>query len=274
MIHSRRHLLRLATALLAIGAASISSAQLYPTRPVTIVVPFPAGGVTDVTARVLADHLKGSLGQPVIVENVTGAGGTIGVGRVARATPDGHTLSLGDLTSHVSSSAIFPVQYDMLRDFSPIVLLTSSPQLLVGKNALPANNLGELIIWLKANADRVSVALPGAMGSGGHLSGLYFEDSIGTRFQFVPYRGGAPAVQDVIAGHMDLLFTDAANVLPFVRRGQIKAYGVTTKGRWAAAPEIPTIAEFGIPLYFSLWRGSGLRKARRGILSQKSMLRS
>ena len=119
--------MRLATALLAIGAASISSAQLYPTRPVTIVVPFPAGGVTDVTARVLADHLKGSLGQPVIVENVTGAGGTIGVGRVARATPDGHTLSLGDLTSHVSSSAIFPVQYDMLRDFSPIVLLTSSP---------------------------------------------------------------------------------------------------------------------------------------------------
>jgi tripartite-type tricarboxylate transporter receptor subunit TctC len=254
---------RLLSAVIAVSlvaAAPVASEEAYPSRPLTIVVPFSAGGVTDTVARILAERMRVSLGQPVIVENITGAGGTLGVSRVVRAAADGYTASLGDLTSHVSSSAIFPVRYDVLNDLQPVALLTSAPQLLVGKRTMPATRLDELIAWLKSNPDTASAALPGAFGSGGHLSGLYFQKSTGTRFQFVPYRGGAPAVQDLIAGHVDLLFTDATNVLPYVRGGQIKAYGVTTKRRWAAAPDIPTIDEFGVPLYFSLWRGLWLPK--------------
>jgi tripartite-type tricarboxylate transporter receptor subunit TctC len=243
-----------------VGGMPTASAETYPSRPVTIVVPFSAGGVTDAVARVLAERMRVSLGQPVIVENITGAGGTIAVGRVVRAASDGYTASLGDMTSHVSSSAIFPIHYDVLSDLTPVALLTSAPQLFVGRNTMPARDLNELIAWLKANPDKASVALPGTFGSGGHLSGISFQKSTGTRFQFVPYRGGAPAVQDLIAGHVDLLFTDAANVLPYVRGGQIKAYGVTTKNRWATAPDIPTLDEAGVPLYFSLWRGLWLPK--------------
>ena len=257
----RRLFLHLAAAVVAaLMAAPIARGEVYPSRPVTFVVPFPAGGVTDVVARVLAERMRVSLGQPVIVENVSGAGGTIAVGRVVRAAPDGHTLSLGDLTSHVSSSAIFTVQYDVLRDLEPVALLPSAPQLFVGKSAMPAKDLKELIVWLKAHPDKASAALPGTFGSGGHLSALYFQNSTGTRFQFVPYRGGAPAIQDLVAGHVDLLFIDASTALPYVRSGQIKAYGVTAKTRWAAAPEIPTLDELGVPLYFSLWRGLWLPK--------------
>jgi tripartite-type tricarboxylate transporter receptor subunit TctC len=253
----------------ALAAAPNTSAQPYPSRPIAMIVPFPAGGITDVVARLLAERMRVSLGQPIIVENITGAGGTIGVGRAVRAPSDGYTLSIGDLTSHVSSAAIFPVAYDVGRDFEAIALLSSSPQLLVGRKTMPAADLKELIAWLKANPDVAAAALPGALGSGGHLSGLAFQNSTGTRFRFVPYRGGPPAVQDLIAGHVDLLFTDAANVLPHVRSGQLKAYGVTTETRWPAASDIPTIAEFGVPLYFSLWRGLWLPKgASKDIVSR------
>jgi len=231
------------------------AAEPYPSRPIAVIVPFPAGGATDLVARIVAERMRISLGQPLIIENVTGAGGTIAVGRVVRAAPDGYTLSTGDLTSHVSSSAIFPVAYDVLRDLEPVALLSSAPQLFVGKRDTPAADLRELIAWLKANPDKASMALPGTFGSGGHLSGLSFQNSTGTRFQFVPYRGGAPAVQDLVGGHVDLLLIDASSVLPYIRSGQIKSYGVTTKVRWASAPEIPTIEESGVPLYFSLWRG-------------------
>jgi tripartite-type tricarboxylate transporter receptor subunit TctC len=238
-----------------VAAIPIASAQVYPSRPINIVVPFPAGGATDVAARILAERMRASLGQPVVVENISGVGGTVAVGRVARAAPDGHVLSLGDWTSHVSSPAIFPIQYDVVSDFEPVALLASGPQLLVGRSTIPANGLAELIDWLKAQSNQASLALPGTLGSGGHISGLVFQDAAGVRFRLVPYRGGAPAIQDLVAGHVDLLFVGASAALPYVRNGQIKAFGVTTEGRWAAAPDIPTISESGVSLYFALWQG-------------------
>jgi tripartite-type tricarboxylate transporter receptor subunit TctC len=237
-----------------VASIPIASAEVYPSRPVTIVVPFPAGGATDLTARLLADRMRGSLGQPVIVENVTGAGGTLAVSRAVRAAPDGHTLSLGDLTSHVSSSIIFPVTYDVLKDLEPVGLVASVPQLLVGRPTIPARNLSELIVWLKTNADKATMALPGALGSGGHLSAIELQSATGAKFQIVPYRGATPALQDLIAGHVDLLFANASTALPYVRDGKIKVYGVTTKDRWSAAPDIPTMNESGLKLYFALWQ--------------------
>jgi tripartite-type tricarboxylate transporter receptor subunit TctC len=195
-----------------------------------------------------------TLGQPIIVEDVVGAGGTMGVGRAIRATPDGYTISTGDLTSHVSSSAIFPVKYDTLRDLEPVSLLCSAPQLFVARRDFPAEDLQQVIAWLKANPDKASLALPGNFGNGGHLSGLSLQRIIGTRFQFVPHRSSPQAVQNVVGGHVDMMFTDAANVLPYVRSGQLKVLAVTTKTRWAPAPEVPTFEELGIPLTFTLWR--------------------
>jgi len=230
------------------------AAETYPSRPITLVVPFAAGSVADLVARIVTDRMRITLGSPFLIEDVAGAGGTLGVNRALRAAPDGYTLSLGDLTSHVSASAIFPVSYDVRRDLEPISLLSNAPQLFVGRRDLPANDLAELIAWLKSKSEPASLALPGNFGNGGHLSGLSFEKSTGVSFQFVPHRGSPQAAQNVVGGHVDLLFTDAANVLPYVRSGQVKAYAVTTKTRWDPAPEIPTFEQFGVPLYFTLWR--------------------
>jgi tripartite-type tricarboxylate transporter receptor subunit TctC len=238
----------------ALSTAPVAAAESYPSRPITVVVPFAPGAVADLVARILAERMRVTLGQPIIVENVAGAGGTIGLARAVRAAPDGYTLSTGDLTSHVSSSAIFPIKYDVSRDLEPVALLSSAPQLFVGRRDLPAGDLRELIAWLKVNPDR-SLAIPGNFGNGGHLSGLSFQASTGTRLQFVTHRSAPQAVQNVIGGHVDLLFTDAANVLPYVRSGQVQAYAVTTTARWALAPEIATFQEFGVPLTFTLWRG-------------------
>lgn len=255
---------RLHTAALAAVAGSMLAgifsspgvaAETYPSRPITIIVPFAPGAVADLVARIVADRMRVTLGQPIIIEDVIGAGSTIGVGRAVRAAPDGYTLNVGDLTSHVSSSAIFPVKYDLLRDLEPVALLSTAPQLFVGRTNLPARDLRELIEWLKANPDDATLGIPGNFGNGGHLSGLSFQNSTGARLRFIPHRTSPEAVQDVIGGHVDLLFTDAANVLPFVRSGQVKAYGVTTATRWTTAPDIPTLEEFGVPLQFSLWRG-------------------
>jgi tripartite-type tricarboxylate transporter receptor subunit TctC len=238
-----------------VAAIPIASAQMYPSRPINIVVPFPAGGATDIATRILAERMRASLGQPVVVENISGVGGTTAVARVARAAPDGYVLSLGDWTSHVSSSAIFPIQYDVMSDLEPVALLASGPQLFVGRSTVPAKDLAELIDWLKTQSNQASLALPGTLGSGGHISGLVFQNAAGVRFRLVPYRGGAPAIQDLVAGHVDLLFVGASAALPYVRSGQIKAFGVTTESRWAAAPDIPTLSESGVSLYFSLWQG-------------------
>jgi tripartite-type tricarboxylate transporter receptor subunit TctC len=191
----------------------------------------------------------------VVVENVTGAGGSIGVARAARAAPDGYTVSIGNWLSHVGASAVYPVQYDVLRDFEPVSLLTNSPILITGRKDFPANNLSELIAWLKANPNTASVATVGA-GSASYVSGVYFARATDTRFQFVPYRGGGPAVQDEVAGHVDLMFNEATGALPYVLSGQIKTYAVLAKTRWFAAPQIPTSEEMGVPgLNISFWHG-------------------
>ena len=236
-------------------AARAQQAQSYPTRPITMVVPFPAGGPTDTVGRIVAERMRVSLGQPIVIENVTGAGGTIGVGRVARAVPDGYTLSVGFLGTHVLNGAIYLLQYDVLNDFEPVALLASNPQLIVAKNATPANSLNELIAWLKANPGKASQGTAG-VGSPAHVSGAYFQKETRTRFQFVPYRGAAPAMQDLIAGQIDLMFDQALNSLPHVRAGKIKAYAVTADVRLASAPEIPTVDEAGLPrFYISIWSG-------------------
>jgi tripartite-type tricarboxylate transporter receptor subunit TctC len=252
----RRQLLHLAACAAALPAASwFASAQVYPSRPITIIVPVPPGGVADPIARILADHLTVTLGQPVVVENVTGAGGSIGVARAARAAPDGYTVSIGNWLSHVGASAVYPVQYDVLNDFEAVSLLTNSPILITARKDFPASTLKELIAWLKANPDTASAATVGA-GSASHVSGVYFQRATDTRFQFVPYRGGGPAVQDEVAGHVDLMFNEATGALPYVLSGQIKTYAVLATTRWFAAPQIPTSEEMGVPgINISFWHG-------------------
>jgi len=246
--------------LLAIASslATISTAvsQEYPSRPITLVVPFAAGGPTDTVARIIAEPMRAALGQSIIVENVVGASGTVGTGRVARASPDGHTIIVGYWGTHVLNGALFSLQYDVLRDFAPVALLATNPQLIVARTTLPPKNLSELIAWLKANPRKASQGTAG-VGSPAHVSGAFFQIMTQTQFQFVPYsRGAAPAMQDLIAGQIDLMFDQASNSLPHVRNGTIKAYAVTADTRLPSAPEIPTVDEAGLPgLHVSVWSG-------------------
>jgi len=238
-----------------LATAPDTRADTFPSRPITIVVPFPAGGPTDTVARILAEPMRVALGQAIIIENVTGAAGTIGTGNVARAAPTGYTLSVGFLGTHVLNGALYKLPYDVLQDFEPIALLASNPQLIVAKRAMPAKDLRELIDWLKANPDKASQGTAG-VGSPAHVSGAFFQSATGTRFAFVPYRGAAPAMQDLIGGQVDLMFDQASNSLPHVRNGKIKVYAVTANTRLAAAPEIPTVDEAGVPgFYASVWTG-------------------
>jgi tripartite-type tricarboxylate transporter receptor subunit TctC len=232
-----------------------AQAQTYPSRPVTIVVPFPAGGPTDALARVISEHMKRSLGQPVIIENVTGAAGTIGVGRVVRAAPDGYTVSIGHWQTHVVNGATYALAYDLAKDLEPVALVADCPMWIVAKAALPVKDLRELIAWLKQNPGMATVGIAG-VGGGADVVGTYFQKSTGTRFQFVPYRGGAPMIQDLVAGQIDLTFTMVASSLAQARGGQIKPYAVMAKSRWWATPDTPTIDEAGVPgLYASFWHG-------------------
>jgi tripartite-type tricarboxylate transporter receptor subunit TctC len=252
----RRNFLHLVAGAAALSAVShIAKAQAYPSRPITIVVPFPAGGPTDALARILAERMRGPLGQPVIIENPTGAGGTIGTGRVARAAPDGYMVILGHWQTHVVNGATYRLQYDVVKDFEPVSLVADCPVWIVARQALPAKDLTELVAWLKENPGKGTVGIPG-VGGGADVLGTYFQQSTGTRFQFVPYRGGAPMIQDLVAGQIDLTFTQVASSLAQVRAGQIKAYAVMAKTRWWATPETPTIDEAGMPgLYASFWHG-------------------
>jgi tripartite-type tricarboxylate transporter receptor subunit TctC len=234
-----------------------------------MIVPFPAGGAIDTVARVLSEPMRLSLGQPVIIENVPGAGGSIGVGRAAHSAPDGYTLSVGDWTSHVASGAIYPVRYDLRTDFQPISFLSTSAQVIVGKNELPARDLKELIVWLKANPDKASAATVG-LGSNPHLCGITFQNRTDTRFQFVPYRGGPAAVQAVVAGQVELTCAEGSNVLAPIRSGRLRAYAVLSKARWSAVPEVPTIDEAGLSgFYIEQWRGLWVPKETPNAISGK-----
>jgi len=248
----RRQFLHLAAGVAAFPAMSRTVwAQTYPSRPITIVVGFAAGGATDTIGRLIAERMKGSLGQPVIVEDVTGAGGTLAVGRVARAAPDGYTLSLGANSQYVMAGATYALQYDLLNDFEPVALVSTGPYVLTAKKAMLANDLKGLIAWLKANPDKATLG-HGGTGSAPHIAGVFFQRETGTRFQFVPYRGGAPALQDLVAGQIDMAIVDPVVSLPQVRAGTIKAYGVT---------DIPTLDEAGLPGFdISQWLGLWLPK--------------
>jgi tripartite-type tricarboxylate transporter receptor subunit TctC len=239
---------------LAVWAAVVGAhAQTYPSRPVTVIVPFAAGGVTDIVARIVSERMKTALGQSVIIENVSGAGGTIGVTRLFRAAPDGYTLVVGQWTSHVGAGTMYPVPFDYLNDFEPVSMLSLAPLWIVGRSSLPAKDLRELIAWLKANPDKASAATTG-LGSGIHMCLVYFQNMTGTKFPLAPYRGAAPLMQDMLAGQIDLSCPEAGQTLPQYRAGNIKAYAVLTEKRWFAAPDVPTIDEAGVPgLHFPFW---------------------
>jgi tripartite-type tricarboxylate transporter receptor subunit TctC len=233
----------------------------YPSKPITIVVPYAAGGPTDAIARILAERLRSSLGQTVIVENTTGAGGTIGVGRVARSAPDGYTIGIGQNGSHVVTGATYQrLPYDLLNDFQPLTLLTDAPFFLAGRKTFPADDLKGLIAWMKANPGQAILA-NGGNGSITHISGLLFMELTGTTAQVVPYRGNAPAMQDLVGGQIDLMIADPVTGVPQVQGGTIKGYAVTAKSRLATAPDLPTVDEAGLPGYHvSLWHGLWMPK--------------
>jgi len=250
----------LAAACLFAAMISVAAAQPYPSRAVTLVVPFGAGGPTDALARIVAQRMSQTLGQQVIIENVTGGAGTIGIGRVARAAPDGYTVVIGNWASHVVNSAIYKTQFSYVDDFEPVARLSGNPYILVGKNALPPT-LPELIAWLKQNPDKATEGTGGA-GSGQHVGGVYFQKVTGTSFTFVPYKAGSSDVmRDVVAGHIDLSIDQAISSLPYIRQGLLRAYAVADSKRLAAAPDIPTVDEAGAPgVYVIAWYGMWMPK--------------
>jgi tripartite-type tricarboxylate transporter receptor subunit TctC len=252
LLHRRQFLHLTAGAAAFLAAWRFARAQAYPTRPVTMITPFAVGGSTDVIGRVVTEYMRSSLGQPIIIENVTGADGSVGVGRAARAAPDGYTIEIGHAATHVLNGALYSLQYDLLNDFAPISLLATAPLILFGRKTIPAKDLGELVAWLKINPNKASAGY-GAAGS--HLLAAFFRRETGTQFTLVPYRGGAPATQDLVAGQIDLQF-NTPDQLPLARTGTIKVYAVTSDTRTAFAPDIPTFREVGLrALSYPQWTG-------------------
>jgi tripartite-type tricarboxylate transporter receptor subunit TctC len=255
MISKRVFLSSVAAACCGLKPVRSATSGPYPSRPVTMVLPFSAGGPTDALARIITARMQDLLGQSIIIENVTGAAGTIGVGRVARAAPDGYTISVGPMNSHVLTGAIYHLPFDLRTDFEPVALLASNPSVVVSKKDVPAKDLKELIAWVKANQDKVLAGTSG-VGAATHLGGILFETLTDTRIQFVPYRGTAPAMQALVAGQIDLIFDQLSSSLPQLQEGTIRSYAVMSKTRAAAAPDIPTVDEAGLPgLYLPVWNG-------------------
>jgi len=253
-MQARRTVLTSIAIAASLGTIVSAGAQGFPSRPITMIVPFAAGGSGDTIARIVGERLRVALGQPVIIENVAGASGSIAGARVARTPGDGYTLIQGNWATHVLNGAIFTLQYDLLNDFQPISLLATESLIVVSRKTLPASDLRELIAWLRANPDKASAGTGGG-GSVGHVAGVFFQKETGTRFTFVPYRGVGPAMQDLVAGQIDLMFDTAANSLPQVRAGNVKVYAVTSASRLPDAPDIPTAGEAGLPGFlFSNWR--------------------
>ena len=247
-----------ALALTFLAGCAVAQAQNYPSRPITLVVPFPPGGSTDAAARIMAERMRAPLGQPIVIENVGGAGGSIGVGRVARAAPDGYTIDIGQWDTHVGS-IIYKLDYDLEKDFEPIGLISNNPQLMVAKNDLPANNLAELVTWMKANPGKINFVNQNAAAN---VSGVLFENLTKQKVQFIPYRGAGPAMTDLVSGTVDLLVVQGAVALPQIRGGKIKALANLSPKRSASMADIPTADETGVPgLYMSGWFGFWAPKA-------------
>jgi len=251
----RRRLLGLAVSAAVLPLAVPARAQAWPARPISMIVPASAGGPTDAIGRVLAEPMGTALGQSVLIDNVAGAGGTIGVGKLARATPDGYTLGLGQWSHYVLNGATYALQYDLIKDFAPISLVANGPLMVVARKTLPADDFKSLVAWLEANHDKASAGT-GGIGAPGHISGIFFQKMTGTSFTFVPYRGTGPALRDLVAGQIDLMIDQASNVLPQIQAGAIKAFAVTAATRLASAPTVPTVDEVGLPdLHISVWHG-------------------
>lgn len=247
---------RTALTVLAALAASPALAQPYPNKPINLIVPFSAGGPTDVMARIVGERMSKELGQQLVIDNVTGAAGSIAMGKLARSAPDGYTIGIGHLGTNVVNGAIYKnLNYDLIEDLAPIALLPSNPLLVVTSNQVPAKDLKELVAYLNANADKVSGGTAG-MGSGSHIGALAFFEVTGTKYQLVPYRGTGPAVQDLIANQIQIMIDQSSNSLPHIRAGKLKVYAVAAKQRTAAAPDIPTTAEAGFPgIEVTIWHG-------------------
>jgi tripartite-type tricarboxylate transporter receptor subunit TctC len=242
-----------AAAFAALTGIASAAAQTYPSRPITMIVPLAPGGSTDVIARIMAEGIRASLGQPVIVENTTGAGGTIGVGRLVRAAPDGYTIGIGQWGTNMANGAIYTLQYDLLKDFEPIALISTQPFLIVTRKTMPASDLKELVAWLKANPDKATQGNSG-IGTPSHVAGVFLQNAVGAKWPLVPYRSAGLSMQDLVAGNIDLTLDTPAVSMSQVRAGNIKAYAVTAKSRIAVAPDIPTTDEAGLPgFYFSFW---------------------
>jgi tripartite-type tricarboxylate transporter receptor subunit TctC len=251
----RRHMMVAALAFLAVPAAAISlaAADSYPSRPVTVIVPFAAGGPTDVLTRIITDKMQGPLGQPIVVEDMGGAGGGIAATRVARSAPDGYTLEIGNNGSNLLVGALYSLPVDIIKDFAPVAELTINPQIIISKKDVPATNLKELLAWLKDNQKTVSVGIAGPVAQ---VSVINFENVTGMQFQLVPYRGAAPAIQDLIAGHIDFMVDQLSNSVPQIKADTIRAYAVAASKRSPAVPQIPTTDEAGLPgFYGALWHG-------------------
>jgi tripartite-type tricarboxylate transporter receptor subunit TctC len=230
-----------------------AAAETYASRPVTMIVPFAAGGPTDTLARVVSERMRMSIGQPIIIENATGAAGTLGVGRAARAAPDGYTIGIGAWNTHVVNGAVYQLPYDVLKDFEPVGLLANNSHMIVSRNGIPASDLKQLVAWVKTNQDKASAGTAG-VGASSHVSAVFFQNMTGTRFQLVPYRGVGPAIQDLMAGQIDLMFDQVSNTLQHVQAGKIRAYAVASKNRLALAADIPTVDEAGLEgFYISVW---------------------
>jgi tripartite-type tricarboxylate transporter receptor subunit TctC len=252
-----RKALTIATILLGLVWSGIAAAQPYPSRPITVIVPFAAGGATDGLARYLAEQMRPILGQAFVIENVAGAAGTLGVGRAVRSPADGYTLSIGTSTTHMLTGGLYALPFDLLRDLEPVILIGSEPLLIVGKKAFPADDLKGMIAWLKANPDKASVGIAG-VGATGHLTGISFQKETGTNFQFVPYRGNGPAMQDLVSGQIDFMIEPSSNFRSLLAAGSVKPLAVTGKARLKSSPDIPTADEAGLPgfvttLWYGLW---------------------
>ncbi len=233
--------------------ARVSAAQTYPARPITMIVPYPPGGPTDTVGRVVTERMRPEIGQPIVAENVSGAGGSIGLGRLARAAPDGYTIDVGNWSAHVVNGAIYNLPYDLRTDFAPIALLATAPQIVLSRKNLPAADLQGLIAWMKANRGKVTIGTAG-VGTPPHVCAAFFLNLTGTEAQLVPYRGGAPAVQDLVAGQLDITISDTISSVPQIRAGTVKAYAITSSTRIAALPDVPSADEAGLPgFHVSTW---------------------
>jgi tripartite-type tricarboxylate transporter receptor subunit TctC len=255
MEFQRRQILYLAAGAAALPGLSLTAgAQAYPTRPITLVVGFAAGGPDDTSARILAGRMQNLLGQSVVIENVTGAGGSIGAGRVARAPADGYTIAFGDFSTHAVNSALYTLSYDIVNDFEPICLTNKGPFLLVARSSIPATNFSEFIKFLRTNSSKATAGTAG-VGSVAHVLSILLEKETGSKFQMIPYRGNALALQDLVAGQIDFMFDPPATSMGHIRDKRLKAFAVTDTRRLPSAPDIPTIDEVGLPqLRFSYWQ--------------------